>query len=177
MKVYPLSDLLEILGEESVSELLSSLSVSRNQDVHKFITKEAIKYEKSGNARSFIFMSDALEPLGFVALALNVVVIPEEISSTKRKKITGYGRIFSDAVPGYLIGHFARFDGVPKELLSGDNMFEMIFEQVKNVRSIFGGRILAVDCQDELVPYYSEKGFQKLNKVSDLNHMLVILKD
>ena len=125
------------MGEESVKEILSSLSVERNPDVQRFMRKNAIPYEKSGNARSFLCMSDDGEPIGFFSLALNILHLPETVKQRRKDKLTGFGRKDSKDVPCYLIGQLARFDGVSKEILSGDDMFAKIFEFLDISRRFF----------------------------------------
>lgn len=64
MKFLSLSDLIKENGEEVTQDILSSFSVSRNPDVEGFIYDSAIAYEKSNNARSFIFIDESGRPLG-----------------------------------------------------------------------------------------------------------------
>lgn len=40
-----------------------------------------------------------------------------------------------------------------------------------------GGRIISVDCVDDLVQYYINRGFVHLNKIDDLNQMVYLIKD
>lgn len=176
MNAYPISELMVELGEERVLEILSSFSVERNPDVQRFMRENAIPYEKSGNARSFLCMSDDGDPIGFFSLALNILHVPETVTERRKEKLTGFGRRTSKDVPCYLIGQLARLDGVSKEILSGDDMFAKIFEYLNISRKFFGGRVLAIDCVDDLVSYYEDKGFFRVDKVDDLNHMAMVLR-
>lgn len=177
MKFLSLSSLIEANGEEVVKDILSSFSVSRNPDVKTFINDLAIAYEKSNNARSFIFIDESDKPLGFISLALTSLELPDGVSNSLKKKLRGYGRLSSNIIPCYLIGQLARFDNVHKEELPGNVIFSTIDFAVKNAHHFFGGRMVSVDCVDDLVPYYIKRGFIHLNKIDDLNQMVYLIRN
>lgn len=177
MKFLSLSDLIKENGEEVTQDILSSFSVSRNPDVECFIHDSAIAYEKSNNARSFIFINESGRPLGFVSLALSYLKLPENASNSLKKRLRGYGRLSSDIIPCYLIGQLARLDNVDKEDLPGNVIFSTIDYAVKEAQRFFGGRIISVDCVDDFVQYYINRGFVHLNKIDDLNQMVYLMKD
>ena len=89
---------------------LSSFSVKRNPDVENFIRTNAVAYEKSDNARTYLVMTENIDILGYFSLALSVVDIPSEISKAMMKKMRGFGRYSADSVPCYLLGQLARDD-------------------------------------------------------------------
>ena len=139
MKFLSLSDLIKENGEEVTQDILSSFSVSRNPDVECFIHDSAIAYEKSNNARSFIFINESGRPLGFVSLALSYLKLPENASNSLKKRLRGYGRLSSYIIPCYLIGQLARLDNVDKEDLPGNVIFSTIDYAVKEAQRFFGG--------------------------------------
>ena len=177
MRFLSLSDLIAEMGEDVTEDILSSFHVGRNRDVEDFIHESAIPFEKSNNARSFLFLDDSSRPLGFVSLALTTLMIPENVSASMKKNLKGFGRLRSDGVPCYLIGQLARFDHISKEDMSGDEMFTIIADVVKEAQSLVGGRVVSVDCVDGLVSYYEKRGFRPLNKINDLNQMVYIIRD
>ena len=177
MQLLSISDLIEKEGERITKEILSSFSVSRNQDVEHFIYDLAIPYEKSNNARSFLFLNDLRKPIGFVSLAFTTLCIPNTISGEMKKRLKGFGRLTSESIPCYLIGQLARFDNTNKKILSGNVMFSAISDAIRIAHQVFGGRVVSVDCIDELVPYYMQRGFIPLNKIEDLNQMVYLIKD
>ena len=177
MQVMSLSDLIEDAGEETTKGILSCFCISRNPDVERFIRNLAIPYEKSHNARTFLFLNDNRKPLGFVALSLTSLRIPDGISSNLERKLKGYGRFSSDNIPCYLIGQLARFDAAEKDELSGNDIFSIVSDYVKESQNLFGGRVVSIDCADDLVQYYEKRGFVALNKIEDLNQMVYLIKD
>lgn len=177
MQLLSLHDLIDESGEEIANEILSSFCISRNPDVEHFIRKQAVSYEKSNNARSFIFVNETGKPLGFMSLALTTLTVPENISASLKKRLRGFGRFSSENVPCYLIGQLARLDPTDREELSGDAMFAEVAHAVETARRMFGGRIVSVDCIDELVDYYKDRGFTPLNKIDDLNQMVYLIRE
>lgn len=169
--------ILDVFGEENTEKLLSSFSISRDEDVQRFIRSLAIAYEKSGNSRTFFFVEEDVRFLGFVSLAMSIITLPDKISKSRRKRITGLGRYGAPYVSSYLIGQIARFDGVPREELSGDDMFRDILNLLRESRNIVGGRTIAIDCKDVMVGYYEKRGFSKLDKTNELNHMIGFFDD
>ena len=177
MQILSLSDLIESNGEEIAIDILSSFCVSRNPDVEHFIHELSVPYEKSCNARSFIFLSDTRVPMGFLSLALTTLLIPEGLSAGLKKRIRGFGRSSSERIPCYLIGQIARLDTSGKEDKVGDYMFSIVSKAVHDTRKLFGGRVVSVDCTDNLVQYYMKRGFILLNKTDDLNQMVYFIND
>ncbi len=99
MQVVSLADLFKEVGEDRTKEILSLFCVSRNHDVEHFIQSLAVAYEKSSNARTFLFLRDDLKPLGFVSLSLTTLVLPPGISESLKKKLRGFGRSSSESIP------------------------------------------------------------------------------
>ncbi len=65
-----------------------------------------------------------------------------------------------------MIGQLARFDDIKKEELPGNVIFSTIDSAVKKAQHFFGGSV------DDLVPYYVNRGFIRLNKIDELNQMV-----
>lgn len=76
-----------------------------------------------------------------------------------------------------MIGQLARLDSTTKEELSGNNMFSIITDTIYEAYKLFGGRMVSIDCADELVHYYEKRGFVVLNKVGNLNQMVYLILD
>lgn len=105
-------------------------------------------------------------------MALTSLELPNDVSNSLKKKLRGYGRLSTNLIPCYLIGQLARFDNINKEELPGNVIFSTIDSAVKKAQHFFGGRMISVDCVDDLVPYYVNRGFIRLNKIDELNQMV-----
>ena len=95
---------MDLVGEDRALKALSSFSVKRNPDVENFIRTNAVAYEKSNNARTYLVTNENDDILGYFSLALSVVDIPPGISKAMMKKMRRFGRYSADSVPCYLLG-------------------------------------------------------------------------
>lgn len=173
-----LADLIAIAGEDSAKKALSSFCVSKDKELENWIRNNAFSYEKSHNARTFLFVTDDLEVVALFSLALNVFPVPEKYSRSLRNKITGFGRFTHDNVPCFLLGQFARHDSYSKEDISGKEMLLYVIDKIRDARKIAGGRFLMLDCGDHMVSYYEGLGFKFVDKAADkdgLNQMVLFL--
>ena len=166
---------------------LSSFSVKRNPDVESFIRNNAVAYEKSDNARTYLVMTENIartylvmteniDILGYFSLALSVVDIPPGISKAMMKKMRGLGRYSADSVPCYLLGQLARDDNASHDDLMMRDFIDFAIEYVMAAKQYVGGRFLLIDCVDDLVDLYEKHDFIKINKTGDLNQLIMFLE-
>ena len=87
-----LREFMDLVGEDRALKALSSFSVKRNPDVENFIRTNAVAYEKSNNARTYLVTNENDDILGYFSLALSVVDIPTGISKAMMKKMRRFGR-------------------------------------------------------------------------------------
>lgn len=166
------------VGEETTRNVVSAFTVEKDLDVQTWFREKALAYEKSGNARTFLFLSESLEVVAMFSLALNVFTIPEKCSRRLRDDLTGYGHKMHKVVPCFLLGQFARDDSHSNLEISGKEMFIVVLEKIQKAREIVGGRFLMVDCKDSMIPYYEKLGFEFADKSpikEGLNQMFLML--
>ena len=178
MNCIEYSELKKTFTKASIDNMLASFKVSRNQDLDKFLHEEASKYEKANNTRNYFIFNDDSEVIGYFTLSIHSLIIDEllpELDSRTLKKIRGYGKKEARSVGCYLIGQLARNDNTEKKELSGKEILNQIKILLKIGQNMFGGRFAAIDCIDELVPFYNKNGFVKVNKKGDLNTMIMFL--
>ncbi len=53
-----LREFMDLVGEDKALQALSSFSVKRNPDVENFIRTNAVAYEKSDNARTYLMTNE-----------------------------------------------------------------------------------------------------------------------
>lgn len=166
-----------------LDKVFSSFSCKQeNKDVEKFLLERAIKYEQTKNASTFlVFNDEALENGNlildaFFSLALKVFAFTKE-ASNEDKDVVG---VSSNNVPAFLIGQLARSkdskDGLGKEVLI------QAIKYIKVAQYYVGGRLVYLDCKDDLVNYYIRQGFrfiQKRKKPDEngdrLNQMYIVI--
>ena len=175
LKCMELSEFIARVGEDRALKALSSFSVKRNPDVESFIRNNAVAYEKSANARTYLVMTENIDILGYFSLALSVVDIPSGISKAMMRKMRGFGRYSADSVPCYLVGQLARDDNASHNDLMMRDFIDFAIEYAMAAKQYVGGRFLLVDCVDELVDLYERHDFSKINKTENLNQLVMFL--
>ena len=171
-----LREFMDLVGEDKALQALSSFSVKRNPDVENFIRTNAVAYEKSDNARTYLVTNENDDILGYFSLALSVVDIPPGISKAMMKKMRGFGRYSADSVPCYLLRQLARDDNASHNDLMMRDFIDFAIEYVIAAKQYVGGRFLLIDCVDDLVDLYERHGFVKINKTGDLNQLIMFLE-
>lgn len=171
-----LREFIDLVGEDRAIKALSSFSVRRNPDVENFIRNNAVAYEKSDNARTYLVTNENDDILGYFSLALSVVDIPSGISKAMMKKMRGFGRYSADSVPCYLLGQLARDDNASHDDLMMQDFIDFAIEYVMAAKQYVGGRFLLIDCVDDLVELYEKYDFIRINKTGDLNQLIMFLE-
>ncbi len=157
--ITPLRFLLQRMEEEDVKTRLGSFTCSRDRDRKDFLHNKAILFEKKGMARTYLaIMDDGIA--GYFTLSIRCLRVPDdqEVSKSLSKKMN----IDPDnnVAQSYLLGQLGRADDSYKGM--GADLLEDAIELVKQANGIVGCRVVRVDCQDELIPYYEQHGFRYL---------------
>lgn len=163
----------------SVEEVLSAFEAVESpskDDVESFLKDKAFDMESKGQSVTYLMLND--EKLkenkyvidGYFTLAVKAFEFCENLSKRGRRRISGKS---DDFVPAFLIGQLAKSasasHGFGKELLS------QAIAHIRQAIQLVGGRLIYLDCKDELVPYYEMNGFKFLQKQKDLNQMYLVV--
>jgi len=117
--------------------------------------------------------------LGYIALALKVLTVPESVSNRMRKEIDGLSaKIHGEqitAFPVYLIGQLGRNTNVSKDSVSGKDLIGYAFDVIQPAIDSVGGRYILIECHDEekLIQFYSDNQFTAFAKIPDQDHPMV----
>lgn len=187
-----LSALIEMTREDNdlLTQILSSFSCEKDEDIEYFLHKRAVEFEKLDKARTYLicdeeqintegFCLDQLIIYGYIALALKVLSVPEETSTNTRKKLDGLsGKIHGVRIkdfPCYLIGQLSRNSAVDKDCLAREELLQFAYDNIVTSVETVGGRYMMIECRDEkkLIDFYSGNGFTEINKMSDGEHIQV----
>lgn len=87
--------------------------------------------------------------------------------------LRGYGKRDARSVGCYLIGQLARNDAYSPGDITGEEIVSMIKAKLSVSRDIVGGRFVAVDCLEELIPFYERNSFVTVNQHGDLYTMVM----
>ena len=76
-------------------------------------------------------------------------------------------------VPAFLIGQLAKRTSASHGF--GRELLMQAIIHIRQAIQIVGGRLIYLDCKDELVSYYEQNGFKLLQKQKDLNQMYLVV--
>ena len=187
-----LSSLIKVTGEDNelLSQILSSFSCERDEDIENFLHSRAVEFEKLSKARTYLicdeeqiskeeFYLDQLKIYGYVAIALKILSVPEEWSNRKRKELDGLSaKIHGEPIKDfscYLIGQLSRNSKVSHDSISGKDLLQMAYDVIAAAVDAVGGRYMMIECREEkkLVDFYLANGFEEIQRSSDGTHIMV----
>ena len=187
-----LSSLIKVTGEDNelLSQVLSSFSCERDEDIENFLHSRAVEFEKLSKARTYLicdeeqiskeeFYLDQLKIYGYVAIALKILSVPEEWSNRKRKELDGLSaKIHGEPIKDfscYLIGQLSRNSKVSHDSISGKDLLQMAYDVIAAAVDAVGGRYMMIECREEkkLVDFYLANGFEEIQRSSDGTHIMV----
>ena len=177
-EIVSLRRVLSTAGEDGARTLLEGLSCQRDQDREDFLHSNAISMEKRDVSRTYLAIrsSDAFL-LGYFSIGLKCMLVPPEadtISKSFRKRMNVDPN--SDVAQAYLLGQLGRDDHSPRGF--GAVLLEEALDRLRTSKGIVGCRLVRLDCADELIGYYTEKGFRTVvvGSPGDLNHMVILIR-
>jgi len=173
-KIVPLSHYMCKNTEQSVLELLSGFSCSKDKDVQGYLRNTAARHETDQMSRTYlIFDSEPTERLvAYVTVATKCLVLGDDVENDVLLKTMN---VNNGVAQSYLIGQLGKVDGYSKKI--GDLAMDFALEVIQSANKLVGCKSIRLDCKDALVDYYKKKGFKLLNKNirNDLNRMVMIL--
>jgi len=181
-KFIPLSSLLANYSKTKVRKLLKTFRCPRNDDIENFLHRNAIKFELSGLARTYLwYLENPLQVIAYFTIALKALSLDEDtlraIEETAGENFDG---VLNDLlkgfslgehnkqIPVYLIGQVGKVPEVEK--LNG-YLVKVALEKIQSVSEIVGGKIVVLDVVKKgeyykLVKHYKEVGFKELYEFS-----------
>lgn len=187
-----LSSLIHLVNEDRdlLSQILSSFSCDKDDDIVYFLNNKAVQYEENAKSRTYLicdedqlkgegFYLEDLKIFGYIALALKVLSVPDSMSNHQRKDIDGisakiHGEVIND-FPCYLIGQLAKNSAIENNSITGNDLVEcaisIIDESIKSV----GGRIALIECKNnpKLLKFYNENSFSEISQIPDGKNEMV----
>ncbi|MDO5852805.1 MAG: hypothetical protein Q4Q62_01830 [Thermoplasmata archaeon] len=145
--------------EDVIQGLFDEFSCSRNPEVESYLHHSAIMMEKKDLSRTYlVFDAESGMLIGFFSLGIRCMTVDpknKSISESFRKRMN----VDSDTsvAQAYLLGQLARNDGSPKGY--GKEMVDEALEVMHQCKERVGCRLVRVDCDDDLIPYYESLGF------------------
>lgn len=93
------------LKEDGTKEVLSSFTFSLDSDIELFLHERATEFERISKARTYLICDEEklrrgeIFIVGYFALSLKVLILPEEMSVHSRKEYDGFrGKIHGNPI-------------------------------------------------------------------------------
>ncbi|MGB4590325.1 MAG: hypothetical protein WBI17_14000 [Clostridiaceae bacterium] len=171
--------------EEKTQKLISIFVCEKDLDIENFLKDKAIKFEKLGKSRTFFIFdenADEFKILGYFALSLQVLKIPEGmISGNKVKKLDGLsanmrGNRITE-FPTILIGQLGKNE-MYSDVIEGSEVLEYCLATILEGQARLGGRIIMLECKNipYLIKLYEKFGFSFLEKDYEENELMQMIK-
>ena len=168
-----LADLSAARGDEFVSSLISGFTCSKNVDVENFLRNEAAVSAQMGSSIThLVFDQSDASCVGYFTLTHKPIMIPSAVlTSTLQKKMKRFADQDEESktflVSAFLIAQLAKNDSVDGgKRITGENLLDLIYQQLKEVRSRIGGRVVFIECEQgvpKLTAFYGRNGFAKFD--------------
>ena len=170
-----LSDMVEQIGEESTSSVLSNFSCPQNQDIEYFIRKKAIEFSKQHIASTHLVFSQYKGEkvlVGYYTIANKMIVIPKKhISNSIGRRIARFSEQNQEKtayiLPSILIAQIGKnFENGYDKLLTGQELLGEALETAARIQSLSSGKVVFLECEDHerLKQFYRENGFFEFGK-------------
>lgn len=149
----------------------------------------AIEFERLNKSRTYILCDEdslndnKFEMLGYFALSLKVLIVPDNMSIRARKELDGYrGKLHGKPIreiPCFLIGQLAKNSNVLETAITGEQLLSSAIAVIKSVQEQIGGRYVMIECRniDKLIKFYNDNGFWEFDfdEETGMVQMLMLL--
>ena len=177
----------EMKEGNELTELLSSFSCDKDEDIEYFLHNRAIEFEKLSKARTYlVFDQEQLENkeknltiYAYISIALKILSVPKDMSNRMRKELDGFsakihGEQISD-FPCYLIGQLSKNSNAKSEEISGKQLIDFASDIIAASVEAVGGRYMMIECRDEkkLIEFYKNNYFSEVARIPDFNQPMV----
>ena len=173
VKICKLNRLMDEMEKNELLTLLAKFRCSRNKDSEYFLKKIAMRHDSRDISRTYLVMDEnEQEILGYFTLALKCLSLQD---SDLHQSIIDSMNLKDGIAQAYLLGQLARSADAERGL--GREMLRTALEGFSEGKSMFGCRMVRLDCKDELIRYYESFGFQRIRKnyEKDLSQMAIFI--
>lgn len=161
-------DVKQNLNETEFGQLLGSFSCPQNSDVESFLKNKALRFDVTHNARTYLILDEENIDWGICAyfsISFKEIEIQQScISKSTIKKLDGISKS-AIRVRAFLLGQVAK-NAKANNPIKLHHILEIIYAVLKEVQHNIGGRVLLLECEDniKLIELYERHGFSILQK-------------
>jgi hypothetical protein len=155
--VINILDMLESIGEDELSGILSDFLCPQNEEIEKFIHNNAIEFAKKKISITHLVFDDAAQLVAYFTLTHKTSNVGKGLlSKTSQKKLAMHARIDETieaySVSAYLIAQFGKNYGVNGgETITGNELMDLTFDVLERVQHQIGGGVIFLECEDNPV--------------------------
>jgi hypothetical protein len=146
-----------------LDQKIGEFSCTRDNDVERFLKNDAIRYEREGYGRTYlysIYENGIARIVAFFTVAITSTDFRDVSKSRKRKVLHSKpGRDAQDFFGGILIGQLGRSDDFNSSDINGQEMINGAELIIEMGREHIGGKIVYLDCKAPLIPVYQQNGY------------------
>ena len=174
--LFSVRELAERFSRRALEKMMDDFSCSRDRSIEHFIHDEALEFSEEMYGTTYVFlerdswMRGRLRVMGIFTLAIAATDF-SGLSKSQMKKVFGHktrGKVGPHR-GAWLLGQFARADGVAPYELSGKEMYRCVLEVLRSLREASSGRVLVLECAPDLVSVYESYDFKILPQPSDVS--------
>lgn len=179
--VLSIRELAEFVPHDELAKALRAFMCSRDPSIERFVRNEAIEFAEELYGTTYVFLDkeswlrDELRILGIFTLAIATADF-SGLSKSQHKKVFGH-KSHGKTGPhrgAWLLGQFARADGVNPDTLPGKEMYSWALRKLRRLREGSSGRALILECVPNLVSLYKSYDFKVL-PVDDPDKRLITM--
>lgn len=161
-KTINILDMVDAVGEDEVSDILSDFSCPVNHEIENFVKNNAIDFAKRKMSITHLVLNKDGKLVAIFTLTHKALELGNEnLSSTTQKKIMRYAHLNqatnSYMVSAFLIAQFSKNYANGKNFqLSGDSLMESSMNVLRIVQREVGGGIVYLECENkpQLLSFY-----------------------
>lgn len=153
----------------ATQSFLSSFLCPKNPDVERFLHQNALRFEESDYARTYLMLSDYGEIQAYFSLSFKEIMVnSDKMSKSEIKKLDGFNKN-AKRIRVFLIGQIGKNANLRDNSIGLKDIFAHIFHYLRSAREIIGGRAVILECQpiEKLLDLYHQHGFKQLAVLDD----------
>ncbi|MDR7123098.1 hypothetical protein [Rheinheimera soli] len=161
--------MLEELGEEPTTRLLSLFSCPRNPDVENFLKQKSIAFEKTHNARTRLILDEQGSILAYFSVSFKELVLESAaLNKSQVKRLDGFNKN-AERIRAFLIGQLGKNFSVQNNRITLADILAEIYSIIHDARELVGGRVIILECENNpaLIQLYRDHGFTLIETTDD----------
>lgn len=155
--------------------LLNGFHCERNDNIKKFISETAKEHQEQNISNTYVFLDDKkTNILAFFTLVQKEVDLSKyNLTDKQKKKWSSSSNQKFQNVSTVHIAQIAKNDKFLNKL-TGSTLWQGIYQILSEWEAPF--KLISLDCDNILVPYYEKYGFKKIEKITIINKIFMMKK-